>query len=136
MIYKLLEDVFLKKDPEKIYIYSLRNEDLVVITTGVVSETVELLKKGIQLPEALTLWGTENEKDFQNLYDKLTSMGLTAHSQGRRAGHFEGSFKYNNGTIQFSTFDQLLPTKNVEVYASYCATNSCSYCDNCSCSDC
>lgn len=136
MKYKLLEDVFLKKELEKVYVYSLRNEDLVVVASGGVCRAIDLLKEGTTLDQALATLGDGSEVDFLGLYEKLTKAGFTADSENSESTVPAGAFDFLHGSVLFTTFDQILPSKNVEVYASYCACSSCSYCDNCSCSDC
>lgn len=136
MNYKLHDTVFLKKEAEIVYLYSLENESLVVQTTGFVASLMELLKNGCKLSEVENLLKEADVKTFNEIYSRLTAAGFTIASSSGNESVKEETFSYPAGSIRFSTFEDFFGYNNASVYASYCATSSCSYCDNCTCSDC
>lgn len=136
MIYKLHESVFLKKEADKVYLYSLNNETLVVQATGLVSLLMEKLKVGCDLPEIEKLLGSSELRFFQEMYARLSSAEFTISENTGKNIVKDETFSSPAGSLQFTSFEDLFGSSNVAVYASYCATNCCSYCDNCTCSDC
>ena len=132
---KLSDDVYIKLRDGDAILFKVSDEDVVVRMNEKLKDFADYMKPGRSITEIKSFIGTESDIETNKFLERLDACGIFADSSNKLSPEM-GEYAYSFGKIQIMKFEDLLPSNKVEIYAFNCACNCCSYCDNCTCSDC
>jgi len=121
---------------DKAFVFDVESDDIIVRFGGHLAKLPDYLKS-TRTSKDIVEFTQASEADVTVLVDLLKTFGLLEGSPRTHAQFEPRTLVLGGEKVEFMNFEQLLPEgANDAVYASYCACNCCSYCDNCTCSDC
>lgn len=121
---------------DKTFVFDVESDDVIVRFVGLNAKLPEFMKVPHTVGE-LAVFTRSSEAEVAALLEQMDELGLLEGSQKTNKPFNPMELSLGADKVEFMNFEQLLPEgANDAVYASYCACNSCGYCDNCSCSDC
>lgn len=132
---KLSDDVYVKLRDGDAIIFKVSDDDVVVKLGSHLKGLPDYLKSNRSLGDIKTFIGSNSDSETNSLIEKLDACGIFADSSSKTTAEI-GSYDFSFGSMQVMKFEDLLPSNKVEIHAFNCACNCCSYCDNCTCSDC
>ena len=110
--------------------FNINSDDKLVRLTGDLIKIVDFLSTPQDLKTLCSEFGLSHY-DAKSIIDILSSAELI---EGIRPACDLSSLSTPSGEVKLLMFKDLFPEVEAqEVYASYCACNCCSYCDNCGC---
>ena len=110
--------------------FNITSDDKLILLTGEMIKVLDFLSTSQDFNDLCSELNLSSQ-EAESVLDLLASAELL---EGSRPNRDISSLSTASGEVHLLMFKDLFPEVEAqEVYASYCACNCCSYCDNCGC---